>query len=65
MSYRALIFIIIIKFTSSLNVSALNEKLLLESIEDSWNKVHTMSASFIQYNSDETCLLYTSDAADE
>ena len=54
MSYRVLILIIIIKFTSSLNVSALNEKLLLESIEDNWNKINTMSGSFIQYNYDET-----------
>ena len=54
MSSRILILIIVIKFTSTLNVSALNEKLLLESIEDHWNKVNTMSGNFIQYNSDET-----------
>ena len=54
MSYKVLAFIIIINFTSSLNVSASNEKFLLESIEDHWNKVNTMSGSFIQYNSDET-----------
>ena len=54
MSYKVLAFIIIINFTSSLNVSASNEKLLLESIEDHWNKVVTMSGDFIQYNSDET-----------
>ena len=54
MSYRVLILILIIKFISTLNVSALNEKLLLESIEDHWNKVNTMSGDFIQYNSDET-----------
>ena len=54
MSYRVLILIIIIKFTSSFTVSALNEKILLESIEDHWNTVNTMSGSFIQYNTDET-----------
>ena len=54
MSFRVLILIIIIKFTSTLNVNALNEKLILDSIEDHWNKVNTMSGSFIQYNSDET-----------
>ena len=54
MSYKVLAFIIIINFTSSLNVSASNEKLLLESIEDHWNKINTMSGSFIQYNNDET-----------
>ena len=54
MSYKVLTFIIIINFTSSLNVSASNEKLLLESIEDHWNKINTMSGSFIQYNNDET-----------
>ena len=54
MSYKVLAFIIIINFTSSLNVSASNEKLLLELIEDHWNKINTMSGSFIQYNNDET-----------
>ena len=54
MSYRVLIFIIIIKFTSTFTAIAFNEKLLLESIENHWNKVNTMSGSFIQYNSDET-----------
>ena len=54
MSYKVLAFIIIINFTFSLNVSASNEKFLLESIEDHWNKVNTMSGSFIQYNNDET-----------
>ena len=54
MSYRVLIFIIIIKFTSTFTASAFNEKLLLESIENHWNKIHTMSGSFIQYNNDET-----------
>ena len=54
MSYRVLILVIFIKFTSAFTASALNEKLLLESIEDHWNKINTMSGSFIQYNSDET-----------
>ena len=54
MSYKVLALIIIINFTFSLNVSASNEKFLLESIEDHWNKVNTMSGSFIQYNNDET-----------
>ena len=54
MSYKVLAFIIIINFTSSINVSASNEKLLLESIEEHWNKINTMSGSFIQYNNDET-----------
>ena len=54
MSYRIIILFIIIKFTSTLTVSASNEKSLLESIENHWNKVNTMSGSFIQYNSDET-----------
>ena len=54
MSYRVLILVIIIKFTSAFTASALNEKLLLESIENHWNKINTMSGSFIQYNSDQT-----------
>ena len=54
MSYRIIILFIIIKFTSTLTVSASNEKSLLESIENHWNKVNTMSGNFIQYNSDET-----------
>ena len=54
MSYKVLAFIIFINFTSSLSVSASNEKLLLELIEDHWNKINTMSGSFIQYNNDET-----------
>ena len=54
MTYRVLILIIIIKFFSSFTVSALNEKLILESIEDHWNTINTMSGSFMQYNSDET-----------
>ena len=54
MSYKVLILIIVINFASSLTVSALNEKSLLDSIEDHWNQVKTMSGSFILYNSDET-----------
>tara|TARA_Y100000768_G_scaffold258633_1_gene196699 strand:+ start:603 stop:1184 length:582 start_codon:yes stop_codon:yes gene_type:complete len=54
MQYRVLILIIVIKLSSTLTVSALSEKLLLEKIENHWNKVNTMSGSFIQYNSDET-----------
>ena len=54
MSYKALVFIIILKFTSAFTVSAYDEKLLLETIEDHWNNINTMSGSFIQYNSDET-----------
>ncbi len=54
MSYRVLIFILLIKFASTFTASALNEKLLLESIENHWNKINTMSGSFIQYNNDET-----------
>ena len=54
MSYRLLIFTIIIKLSFSLNVIAFNEKLLLESIQNHWNKVNTMSGSFIQYNNDAT-----------
>ena len=54
MSYRILLLFIIIKLSLTLTVSASNEKLLLGSIEDHWNKINTMSGSFIQYNSDET-----------
>ncbi len=54
MSYKSLVLIIIIKFSSVFTASAFNEKLLLDKIEDHWNKVDTMSGSFIQYNSDET-----------
>ena len=54
MSYRLLILIIAITITNTLTVSAFNEKLLLDTIEDRWNKVNTMSGSFIQYNSDDT-----------
>jgi len=54
MLLRALTLITVIQLTSTLTVSALNDKLLLGTIEDQWNKVSTMSGSFIQYNSDET-----------
>ena len=54
MSIKVLILIIVIKFFSALTVSAFDEKLLLNTIEDNWNKIKTMSGNFIQYNSDET-----------
>ena len=54
MSYRVLILFIIIKLSLTLTVSAFNEKLVLESIEDHWNKINTMSGRFIQYNNDKT-----------
>ena len=54
MSIKVLILIIIIKFSSAFTVSAFDEKLLLNIIEDNWNKIKTMSGNFIQYNSDET-----------
>ena len=54
MSIKVLILIIIIKFISAFTVSAVDEKFLLNTIEDNWNKIHTMSGNFIQYNSDET-----------
>ena len=54
MSIKVLILIIVIKFFSAFTVSAFDEKFLLNTIEDSWNKIKTMSGSFIQYNSDET-----------
>ena len=55
MSIKVLILIIIIiKFSSAFTVSAFDEKLLLNTIEDNWNKIKTMSGNFIQYNSDET-----------
>ena len=54
MSYRLLILIVIIKFAFTLTVIASTEKLLLKSIEDQWNKITTMSGSFIQYNNDKT-----------
>ena len=54
MSIKVLILIIVIKFFSAFTVSAFDEKLLLNTIEDNWNKIQTMSGNFIQYNSDET-----------
>ena len=54
MSIKVLILIIVIKFFSAFTVSAFDEKLLLNTIEDNWNKIKTMSGNFIQYNSDET-----------
>ena len=54
MPIKLLIFIIIIKFISTFTVSSFDEKLLLDNIEDHWNKINTMSGNFIQYNSDET-----------
>ena len=54
MPIKFLIFIIIIKFISTFTVSSSDEKLLLDNIEDHWNKINTMSGNFIQYNSDET-----------
>ena len=54
MSIKVLILIIVIKFISAFTVSAFDEKLLLDSIEDHWNKIKTMSGNFIQYNNDET-----------
>ena len=54
MSIKVLILIIFIKFFSAFTVSAFDEKLLLNTIEDNWNKIKTMSGNFIQYNSDET-----------
>ena len=54
MSIKVLILIIVIKFISAFTVSAFDEKSLLNTIEDNWNKIKTMSGNFIQYNSDET-----------
>ena len=54
MSVKVLILIIVIKFSSAFTVNAFDEKLLLDTIEDNWNKIKTMSGDFIQYNSDET-----------
>ena len=54
MPIKVLILVIFIKFISTFTVSALSESLLLDKIENHWNKVNTMSGSFIQYNSDET-----------
>ena len=54
MSIKVLILIIFFKFISTFTVSAFDEKFLLNTIEDNWNKIKTMSGNFIQYNSDET-----------
>ena len=54
MLIKVLILIIVIKFFSAFTVSAFDEKFLLNTIEDHWNKIATMSGDFIQYNSDET-----------
>ena len=54
MPIKVLILVIFIKFISTFTVSALSENLVLDKIENHWNKVNTMSGSFIQYNSDET-----------
>ena len=54
MSIKVLILIIVIKFISVFTVSAFDKKLLLDTIENHWNKIATMSGDFIQYNSDET-----------
>ena len=54
MSIKVLILIIVIKFFSAFTVSAFDEKFLLNTIEDNWNKIKTMSGNFVQYNSDET-----------
>ena len=54
MPIKFLSLVIFIKFISTFTVSALSENLLLDKIENQWNKVDTMSGSFIQYNSDET-----------
>ena len=54
MSIKVLISVIIIKFVSTFTVNAFDEKLLLDKIEDHWNKINTMSGDFIQYNNDQT-----------
>ena len=54
MSIKVLILIIFFKFISTFTVSAFDEKFLLNTIEDNWNKIKTMSGNFIQYNSDES-----------
>ncbi len=54
MSIKILILIIVIKFISAFTVSAFDEKLLLDAIENNWNNIKTMSGNFIQYNSDQT-----------
>ena len=54
MSIKSLTLIIFIKFISVFAANAFDEKLLLNTIEDHWNKIKTMSGNFIQYNSDES-----------
>ena len=54
MPYRFIILILIIKFTSTFAVGAVDKKFLLDSITENWNKINTMSGNFVQYNSDET-----------
>ena len=54
MSVKVLTLIIFIKFISAFTANAFDEKLLLDTIEDHWNKIKTMSGNFIQYNSDAT-----------
>ena len=54
MPFRFLTYIIIIKLISMFTVSAVDKQFLLESITENWNKIETMSGSFIQYNSDES-----------
>ena len=54
MSFKVLKLIVVIKFISTFTVSAIDEKLILDTIEDHWNKTKTMSGNFIQYNNDET-----------
>ncbi len=54
MPIKFLSLVIFIKFISIFTVNAFSENLILDKIENHWNKVNTMSGSFIQYNSDET-----------
>ena len=54
MSIKSLTLVIFIKFISTFTANAFDEKLLLNTIEDHWNKIKTMSGNFIQYNSDES-----------
>ena len=54
MPIKVLTLTIFIKFISVFAANAFDEELLLDNIEDHWNKIKTMSGSFIQYNSDET-----------
>tara|TARA_B100001057_G_scaffold479643_1_gene551548 strand:+ start:1029 stop:1613 length:585 start_codon:yes stop_codon:yes gene_type:complete len=54
MSYKVLVLIIIFNLVSSITVSAFDKKMVLDSIQESWNDTATMSGNFIQYNSDDT-----------